>query len=89
MNALVPWLDVATSYDIAVDFMDMTNDGRLWARPADVRDGFEPVVGRHAVVGDDDTDPKVARIVAIDDGNLELEVLPGSVESHHDLLAQA
>jgi hypothetical protein len=48
------------------------------------------VVGRHAIVGDDDADPKVARIVAIDaDGNLELEVLPGSVESHHDLLPQA
>ena len=76
--------------DIAVDFMDMTNERRLWARPIDVRDGFEPVVGRHAIVRDDDADPKVARIVAIDaDGNLELEVLPGSVESHHDLLAQA
>lgn len=77
-------------YDIAVDFMDMTNDRRLWARAIDVRDGFEPVVGRHAIVGDDDADPKVARIVAIDaNGNVELEVLPGSVESHHDLLAQA
>ena len=81
---------VADRCDIVVDFMDMTNDRRLWARPADVRGGFEPAVARHAIVGDDDADPKVARIVAIDaDGNLELEVLPGSVESHHDLLAQA
>jgi len=81
---------VADSCDIAVDFMDMTNDRRLWARPADLRGGFAPVVGRYAIVGDDDADPKVARIVAIDaDGNLELEVLPGSVESHLDLLAQA
>jgi hypothetical protein len=32
--------------------------------------------------------PKVARIVAIDaEGNLELEVLSGSVELHADLLA--
>jgi hypothetical protein len=81
---------VADRCDIAVDFMDMTNDQRLWARPADLCGGFEPVVGRHAIVGDDDADPKVARIVAIDaDGNLELEVLSGSVESHLDLLAQA
>jgi hypothetical protein len=55
-----------------------------------VRGGFEPAVGRHAVVGDDDADPKVARIVAIDaTGNLELQVLPGSVESHPALFAQA
>lgn len=81
---------MADSYDIAVDFMDMTDDRRLWVRPADLRRSFEPVVGRHVIVGDDDADPKVARIVGIDsDGNLELEVLPGTVESHLDLLAHA
>jgi len=41
-------------------------------------------------VGDDDAEPRVARIVARDaEGNIELEVLPGSVESHHDLLTPA
>jgi hypothetical protein len=81
---------VADAYDIAVDFMDMTNDRRLWVRPVDVRRGFEPTVGRHAVVRDEDADPRVARIIAIDaEGNLELQVLPGSVESHLDLLARA
>lgn len=83
---------MADRCDIAVDFMDMTNDRHLWARPADLRAGCEPVVGRHAIVGDgdDEADPKVARIVAIDaDGKLELEVHPGSVDSHHDLPAQA
>lgn len=77
------------SYDIAVDFMDMTNELRLWARPADLRPGVEPSVGLHVVVGDEDADPKVARVVAIDpEGNLELQVLAGSVESHRDLLAR-
>lgn len=81
---------VPDTYDIAVDFMDMTDDRRLWARPADTRPGFEAVVGRYVVVGDDDADPRVARIVAIDDnGNLELEVLLGAVDSHLDLLAPA
>lgn len=76
--------------DIAVDFMDMTDDRRLWARPADVRRDVDPAFGSHVVVGDDDADPKVARIISIDsDGNLELEVLPGTVESHLDLLARA
>ncbi len=78
------------TYDIAVDFMDMTNDRHLWARAADTRPGFEAVAGKHAIVGDDDADPRVARIVAIDaEGNLELEILPGAVEAHLDLLARA
>ncbi len=78
------------TYDIAVDFMDMTDDRRLWVRPADARPGLDPIVGRHVVVGDEDADPRVARILMVDaDGNLELEVLPGTVESHLDLLAPA
>lgn len=73
-----------------VDFMDLTNEGRLWVRGTDARPGVEIAVGRHVVVGDEDADPKVAKIVAVDaDGNVELEVLPGSVESHADLLAPA
>lgn len=76
--------------DIAVDFMDMTDDRRLWARTADVREGFEPAVGSHAIVGDDDADPRVARIEDItDDGLLRLEVLPGPIEAHRDVLARA
>ena len=44
----------------------------------------------HVVVGDEDADSKVARIVAVDDdNNVELGALPGSVESHSDLLAPA
>lgn len=76
--------------DLAVDFMDMTNDRRLLSRLVDARPGYEPVVGAHAVVGDDDADPRVALILSIDDvGIIELEVLPGSVESHRDLLTPA
>jgi len=81
---------VADDVEIAVDFMDMTNDRRLWTRAADTRPGVELAVGRHVVVGDEDADPKVARIAAIDaDGNVELEILPGSVASPSDLLAPA
>lgn len=81
---------MAETPDIAVDFMDMTDDRRLWARAADVRRGFEPVVGGYAVVGDDDADPRAARILAIrDDGLLHLEVLPGPLDAHRDVLARA
>jgi hypothetical protein len=42
------------------------------------------------VVGGDGADPKVARILSIDAaGIIELEVLPGPVEAHRDLLAPA
>lgn len=78
------------THDIAVDFMDMTDDHRLWARASDVREGFEPAVGRYAIVGDDDADPRAARIEDItDDGLLHLEVLPGPIEAHRDVLARA
>jgi hypothetical protein len=80
---------MADAYDIAVDFMDMTDDRRLWVRAEDVRAGLVAEVGRHAIVGDDDADPRVARIVDIScDGNLLLEVLRGPLEAHRDVLAR-
>lgn len=81
---------MAVTPDLAVDFMDMTDDRRLLSRLVDARPGYEPVAGSHAVVGDDGADPKVARILSIDaDGIVELEVLPGPVEAHSDLIARA
>ena len=77
-------------YDIAVDFMDMTDDRRVWVRAADVREGIEVIVGQHVVVGDDDADARVARVLAVDEGgNIHLEILPGAVESHTDLLTRS
>jgi len=55
---------VADTYDIAVDFMDMTDDRLLWVRAEDARAGFVVEVGRYAVVGDDDADPKVVGVEA-------------------------
>ena len=57
---------------------------------SDTRPGFDAVVGGYAIVGDDDADPRVARIIEIDpDGNIELEVLDGTVEAHLDLVRPA
>jgi hypothetical protein len=68
---------VVEQYDVAVDFMEMTDDRRVWARRIHVRPGVTTDVGSYLVVGDEDADPRVARVVAIDpDRNLELEVLP-------------
>jgi hypothetical protein len=77
-------------YELAVDFMDMTADRRLWTRLADARVGFVPIAGRHVVVGCDDADPAVARILSVDaEGRIELEVLRGPVEAHRGLLVSA
>ena len=81
---------VPTEYDLAVDFMDLTDDRRLWARRSDARSGFRAEIGAYVIVGDDDADPRVARIVNIDlDGNIELEVLPGSLEANLGLVISA
>lgn len=81
---------MADTPDLAVDFMDMTNDRRLLSRRVDARPGYEPVVGAHAVVGDEGAEPRVARILAIDaNGIIELEVLPGPIESYRNVLTPA
>ena len=58
--------------------------------PADAGPGFVPVPDRYAVVGGADAIPAVAKILSVDqDGHVELDVLPGVVASHKDLLAPA
>ena len=72
---------------VTVDFMDMTNDRRLWTRLKDARPGFVPIAGRYVVIGSDDADPAVAKILSVNaDGHIELQVLPGTVDPHRDLL---
>jgi hypothetical protein len=79
-----------THHDIAVDFMDMTDDGRLWTRMTDVRDGFVPVAGQYVVVGCEGAEPAVARIISVDiERGITLQVLDGSVEEHRHLLPSA
>ncbi len=73
--------------DIDVDFMDMTDDGRLWTRLKDVRSGFVPIAGHYAIVGCDDAEPAVAQIISVDiENGIVLQVLDGGVEEHRHLL---
>ena len=81
---------MTADYDIAVDFMDMRDNGRLWTRLEDVRPGFTPIAGQYAIVGCEDADPAVARIIGVDiEKGITLEVLDGSVDDHRDLLTSA
>jgi hypothetical protein len=78
------------NYDISVDFMDMTDDRRLWTRVADARPGFVPIAGEYVFAGCEDADPAVAQILSVDaEGRIELQILRGPVESHRHLLASA
>ncbi len=81
---------MAHDYDISVDFMDMTNDGRLWTRMKDVRPGFVPIAGRYAIVGCEGADSAVAQIISVDiEDGIDLLVLDGAVEDHRKLLTTA
>lgn len=68
-------------YDLAVDFMDMTDDRWLLTRVEDAAAGVELAPGRFVSVGSQDADTAVAQIIAVDaDGNIDLQVLPGGVK---------
>lgn len=77
-----------TDFDIWVDFMDMRDDRRLWAFTDDARAGLVPITGSHVIVGCEDADPAVAKILSVDaDGTIELLVLAGNVDTHRHLLS--
>ncbi|MGH9057551.1 MAG: hypothetical protein ACRDYY_17080 [Acidimicrobiales bacterium] len=79
-----------TEYDLTVDFMDMTDDRHLWTRIEDARPGFAPTVGSYITIGCEDADPAVAQVLTIDpDDNIELDVLPGGIGAHLELLTSA
>lgn len=81
-------LMASADYDMDVDLMDMVDGGRLWAGIEDAKAGFVPIAGRYVTVGCDDAEPAVAKVLSVNaDGGIELQVLPGDVESHRDLLA--
>lgn len=75
-------------YDLWVDFMRMRNDGRLRTRLRRARPGFVPIAGSYVVMGCEDADPAVAKILSVDAaGAIEVQVLPGRVEDHRHLLS--
>jgi len=74
-------------YDLWVDFQRMQDDGRLLARARNARRGFSLAAEMYLVVGSEDAEPAVARVLAITaEGSVELQVLPGPVDLHRDLL---
>jgi hypothetical protein len=77
----------AVNYDLWVDFQRMHDDGRLLARARNARPGLHLDAGMHLIVGCEDAEPAVARVLTITaEGSIELLVLPGPVEAHRELL---
>ena len=75
-------------WDLWVDFQRMQDNRRLLARARNARPGLALVAGMYLVVGSEDAEPAVARVLAVTaDGSVELEVLDGPVDQHQDLLA--
>ena len=74
-------------YDLWVDFMRMQDDGRLRTQLRHARMGFIPIAGSYVIVGSEDADPAVARILSVAaEGAIGVQVLPGPVDEHRHLL---
>jgi hypothetical protein len=74
------------AWDLWVDFMRTDEDGLTHASMRNARPGLTLHVGDHIVVGNEDADPAVARVVSVDpDGIVLLAVLPGPAEDHQAL----
>lgn len=77
-----------TDFDLWVDFTRMQDDGRVRTRLRHARPGFVPIAGAYVVVGCEDADSAVARILSVDaEGAIEVRVMPGSVEQNRHLLS--
>ena len=59
-------------------------DGVITVDTAKLPDGTN--VGGHIVVGDDDAEPAVARILEVGRDRTVIRILPGSAEGNADLL---
>ena len=87
MSAAEPTYAVSIMrWDLWVDFMRTDGDGLTHASVRNVSPGISLGVGSHVVVGNEDADPAVARVVSIDDGVVLVAVLPGPVAAHESLL---
>jgi hypothetical protein len=65
----------------------MRDDGRLRTRQRHARSGYVPVAGSYVIVGCEDAESAVAKVLSIEpDGAIELQVLPGNVDDHRELL---
>lgn len=75
------------TWDLWVDFLRTDGEGLTHGSLRNARAGLVIEPGEHIVVGNEDADPAVARVVSVGaDGVVLVAVLPGPVGDHLDLL---
>jgi hypothetical protein len=73
-------------WDLWVDYLRTDGDGLTHASLRNARPGVTLSPGQHIIVGNEDAEPAVARVVTIDEGVVLVAVLPGPVDDHRRLL---
>ncbi|MDP9441812.1 MAG: hypothetical protein M3P34_06485 [Actinomycetota bacterium] len=75
------------TWDLWVDYLRTDGDGLTHTSVRNASPGVVLQVGDHVVVGNEDSDPAVARVASVgDDGVVLVAVLPGPVDVHRALL---
>lgn len=78
---------VMTAWDLWVDFHRIDSDGLTHAHLKDLTRDVELHDGQYLLVGDEDADPAISQVVALQpDGEVLLRVLPGHADLHRELL---
>lgn len=76
------------TWDLWVDYLRTDGDRLTHTSTRNARPGVPLRGGSHLIVGNEDADPAVARVVSVDeDGVVLVAVLPGPVDAHRDLLS--
>lgn len=78
---------MAAQWDLWVDYHRTDGDGLTHTRADDLERPLDLRAGMHLVVGNEEADPAVAEVVAVEpDGVVLVRVLPGPVDDHVALL---
>jgi len=74
---------VTTQWDLWVDYQRTDGDGLTHTRVKDLERALDLRPGMFVTVGNEEADPAVAEVVAVEpDGLVLVRVLPGPVDDH-------
>jgi hypothetical protein len=78
---------MATQWDLWVDYHRTDGDGLTHTRVKDLERPLDLALGMFVIVGNEEADPAVAEVVAVEpDGLVLVRVLPGPVGDHLELV---
>lgn len=76
------------TWDVWVDYHRTDGEGLTHTNVRNAKSGVRLEPGAHVVVGNEEADPAVAQVIAVEErGVLLVRVLPGSVEDNLGLVA--